>query len=118
MLDFRSDDRFPVKTGSCATEMLACACQIFSTLLKLHRFFTSIKRSFEVQKRQTVNMIFKMRFFDILMTSYLKILKSPKNYYTFWVYLVRKDTFLTSFGLWEDFRFLELSNLRRPYILY
>ena len=56
-------------------------------------------------------MIFKMRFFDNLMTSYLKILKidqSPKIFKGLFigVYLVGKYTFLTSFGLWENFKTL------------
>ena len=72
MFDFRSDEFVLQKC-------LPAPARFFSTLLKPHRFLTSIKRSFEVQKPRAVNMIFKMSFFDNLITSYLKILKSPKN---------------------------------------
>ena len=59
-------------------------------------YLTSINKGFEVQP---VNMIFKMRFFDNFMTSYLKILKidqSPKIIKYLGVYLVGIYTFLTS----------------------
>ena len=78
--------------------------KIFFFIIKA-TYLTSINKGFEVQP---VNMIFKMRFFDNFMTSYLKILKidqSPKIIKYLGVYLVGIYTFLTSLVFGKIWRF-------------